>query len=131
MEHTPFKLESKHRQDLVVVIVRRLQTEERRQASHQAGLFGAVALVSFGGTISLGDYTYHAMSSSGFLQFSSLALSDWQVVTAHLSDYALSLLESLPIVEVALFLAVALVFVGSMAFVISDFRIIRSSVAHA
>jgi len=79
---------------------KRLLTLRRRLFLFSTGLIGAIVLFipALKGVIS-------GFTQSGFSQYFSLLFSDAEIVLAYWQNYALSLLETLPIVNLILFLA--------------------------
>jgi hypothetical protein len=63
-------------------------------------------------------------SQSGFIHFFSLMFSDFPAVTTYWQSFTMILLESLPAVSLALFLAVVLVFLQSVKSLNRDVKFI-------
>ncbi|MDO8582162.1 MAG: hypothetical protein Q7S16_04800, partial [bacterium] len=64
------------------------------------------------------------MVQSGFAEFFSLLFSDIGMVAAYWQNFAFTLLESLPAVSIAAFLATVLVFLGSLRIITRDMKYI-------
>ncbi|OGY40908.1 MAG: hypothetical protein A2Y82_03505 [Candidatus Buchananbacteria bacterium RBG_13_36_9] len=79
---------------------KRLLTLKRRLFILATGLTGAIVLFipALKGVIS-------GFAQSGFIQYFSLLFSDAEIVLAYWQNYALSLLESLPVMSLILLLA--------------------------
>jgi len=78
---------------------KRLLTLKRRLVIFSAGLIGAIVLFipALKGVIS-------GFAESGFTQYFSLLFSDAEIVLVYWQNYALSLLETLPVVNLILLL---------------------------
>ncbi len=83
----------------------------------------ALALASIAGLVASCIYVWDMLAASGFVQYASLIFSDGAVL-AYSKDLALTLIESLPALGIALVLSAALVSVGS---VWSFFRVFRQA----
>jgi ABC-type spermidine/putrescine transport system permease subunit I len=64
------------------------------------------------------------ISQSGFLQFFSLVFSDFGAVIVYWRTFAMSLLETIPAVSVAMFLAVIFVFLASFKLLVKNMKIV-------
>lgn len=58
--------------------------------------------------------------SSGFMQFSSLIFSDFKIIITYWQNFAMTLLETLPAINLAGFLTVLFVFFISLRFLTRD-----------
>ncbi len=63
---------------------------------------------------------------SGFTQYFSLLFSDFNVVSAYWQSFLLTLLESLPIISLAVFLAVLLIFLELLKLSVRKSKVIFS-----
>ena len=61
-------------------------------------------------------------NQSGFLRFLSLMFSDFSTVTTYWQSFTMVLLETLPAISLALFLAVLLTFLQSIKFLTKDIK---------
>lgn len=61
---------------------------------------------------------------TGFYQFSSLVFSDFSLVVVYWQNFALSLLETLPVTGLIAFLTVLLVFLSAFRLFVRDIKII-------
>lgn len=68
-----------------------------------------------------------SVSESGFLYFFSLLFSDFKIMVANWQVFGLSLLESLPVLNLAILLFVIFIFLGSLKFLSKDLKIIFRS----
>jgi len=64
------------------------------------------------------------INQSGFLQFLSLAFSDFGIITAYWQNFAMSLLETIPAISLAMFFAVIFMFLGSFKLLARDLKIV-------
>jgi len=87
-------------------------------------IFSFIFIVSIIAIIPVFHGLEKAISDSGFLQFLSLIFSDFKIVMTYWQSFALSLLESLPVLNLALFLVVVLAFLESIKFLVKDIKII-------
>jgi len=97
----------------------RLLTVKRRLAIFSIGLIGSVAAF-----VPVFKMAQLEISNSGFLQFFSLLFSDFGTVAAYWHSFALSLLETLPVMSVAALSAVVFVFLYSFRFLARDVKFI-------
>lgn len=97
--------------ELFLGIMRAIQREERRRA-----LLWRVVLVASVVAILPAFLSFEsALLESGFVQFSELIFSDFSYILAYWDSFALALLESLPLVNAAMFVGVLFVFFASLA----------------
>jgi len=64
------------------------------------------------------------VAQSGFIQFLSLIFSDFDVVLAYWRNFALVLLEALPVAGLAAFLTSVFILLGSLKFLVRDAKTI-------
>jgi len=67
------------------------------------------------------------LSNSGFLQFFSLLFSDFKIVATYWQNFLMSLLETVPAMSLAVFLAAVFVFLESLNFLAKNIKFIFSS----
>jgi hypothetical protein len=97
-----------------------------RQEQHAQMLKKRIVLFSFGVVFSLValvpafSFLREGVAQSGALYFFSLIFSDPGVVLGLWQEFAFSFLETLPVVSIAVFLAVIFVFFGSIRLFIRD-----------
>lgn len=94
-------------------ILARIDFEKRRSARIRLAFFGTVAAASSVAIIPSFQYATGEFSQSGFYEYLSLLFSDSGAVLASWREFTLSLIESLPITEIAIFLAAVFVFLVS------------------
>ena len=63
-----------------------------------------------------------SITESGFMQFLSLIFTDFRMVVTYWQSFVLSLLESLPIINLTIFLIIILAFLESIKFLARDIR---------
>ena len=99
----------------------RFLTFKRRLAIFSVGLVGSgIAFVPVFRMVRV------SFAESGFLQFFSLLFSDFGIVAAYWQSFTMSLLESLPVMSLAIFLAVILIFLESLRFLARDIKFVFS-----
>ncbi len=64
------------------------------------------------------------LAESGIIHFVSLMFSDFAMTIALWKDFAFSILESLPVISIAVLLATIFVFFGCVKFLIEDITVI-------
>lgn len=106
--------------DLLGKIMARIKREERFLAFRNVIFFSIGALISFIVFFPALGALRAELSRSGSLQYLSLIFSDTGTVIAYWSDFSSSILESLPVLTMAAFLATILVFLGSLKFLIRN-----------
>ena len=110
--------------DLLAKIIARIG-EERKAAriKWRLVLFSAVTVCSAVAFVPLFQMLRTGFIESGFLQFFSLLFSDFEIVAAYWQNFSLSLLETLPVFSLMVFLAVVLVFLESLKLLIKNLKI--------
>lgn len=63
-----------------------------------------------------------SMAETGFFQFVSLMFTDSQYVVSYWQNFTMSLLQSLPVINLAIFLAVIFIFLESLKFFVRNLR---------
>lgn len=94
-------------------IISKIRKLERKGLFIKQSIFGAVALVSFAGIIPSGLYIAKALSTSGLSGYLSLMFSDVGALS-YWKELALSILESLPFLGLAIGLGVTGLFLWSL-----------------
>ena len=89
-------------------------------------IFSFGALVSLAAVFPAFQILKADLAASGFFTFSSLLFSDFAIVAAYWQNFALSLLETLPVMGLILFSAAILAFLGSIRFLTKNIRKIAS-----
>ncbi|HBH46479.1 MAG: hypothetical protein A2445_03975 [Candidatus Jacksonbacteria bacterium RIFOXYC2_FULL_44_29] len=98
---------------------KRLQNIKRR-----VFVFSMITLGSVLAFISSAKMLHSGLTQSGFTQFFSLLFSDFQIVITNWQNYSLSLLETLPIMSLILFVGITLIFLEALKFLIRDLKLI-------
>ncbi len=103
----------------------RIREEQRVFAIKQrVAVFSVIMMASIAAFIPAFKLFQTDLSESGFLQFFSLALSDFGVVITYWHSFVMSLLETIPAVSLSMLLAVIFVFLGSFKLWIKDIKFI-------
>jgi len=112
--------------DLYDRIINQINREEKLMLLKRRLTFNVFGLaLSFFVFIPLTLKLLSDLAKSGLTQFLSLFFSDFGLIMANIGDYALSLLESAPVLSLSLTLAALLALVFSLAKLVdsySDFR---------
>ncbi len=101
---------------------RRLITVKRRIFLFSAGLF--VTIAAF---IPAAQMVWNGFTESGFLKFLSLIFSDAEIIAGYWQNFVMSLLESLPVMGLVLFLAVTLAFLEMLKLLTKNLKFILNS----
>lgn len=115
------------RADLFGKIINRIN-EEREMVSlkRRIFIFSAGLLCSIAAVIPAFRMARAGFFDSGFLSYFSLLFSDTAIVMAYWKNFSFSLLETLPVIEIAAVSAVILVFLELFKFLINDIRSYRT-----
>jgi hypothetical protein len=106
---------------------RRLSAVKARLIALAFGLVGSLAAAVFAARS-----VWQAMTESGLPQFLSLLFSDADAIVTYWGDFALGVLESLPVGGLILFLAAVACALGALRFAARDAkRLLGSSMIHA
>jgi hypothetical protein len=111
-------------EDLLQKTLRRVHKEQRILVFKKITILSLLLSVSLAGLIPAFNALSYDFSQSGFINFLSLTFSDFSVVLSHWQSFAMILLESLPVISLALFLAVLLVFLQSIKSLTKNIKII-------
>ena len=104
-------------------ILARIDFEKRRSARIRFAALGTVATASFGAMIPSFQYAWRAVFQSGFYEYFSLLFSDSGAVLASWKTFALSLAETIPLVELTIFLIAVFIFLISVRMAIKNIGI--------
>jgi len=112
---------------LLEKILKRIHREERLLVFRKIIIFSAtlgLSLLCFVPSLKmlLSDF-----SQSGFFNFFSLMFSDYSSIATYWQSFAMILLESLPAVSLAIFLAILLTLLQSIKSLIKNVKIIKTS----
>jgi hypothetical protein len=110
-------------------IMQRIYKEQRLLIiKRRIVLFSAGALGSAAAFIPVFRMVQSAFSQSGFLEFFSLLFSDSGLVITYWQNFALALMESLPVMSVAALLGTIFIFIGSIKFLSQDIKVVLTPV---
>jgi hypothetical protein len=104
-----------------------IKKEERKIVFKNTVLFSVLFVGSALAFIPVFKILKQDLIQSGFLDFLSLLISDPIAMFNIWKEFMLSLLESLPVVSVMMFITVVLVFLGSLRFVVRDLIVVFKS----
>ena len=113
-------------EDLLAKIIRSVHREERILVFKKTIAFSAFFIFSFFAFTPAYRNLISDLNQTGFLNFSSLMFSDSSAVLANWQSFGLILLETLPVVSLALFLAVVLTFLQSLKSLTKNVKIIKN-----
>ncbi len=110
---------------LLQKVMDRLHKEERLYALRRVVLFSVVAVGSLVGLLPAFNNLAADFNQSGFWQFFSLAFSDFSIITEYWKSFLMMLLETLPVMSLALFLAVIATFLQSVRSLNKNVKLIK------
>jgi len=105
-------------------IMRRIGEEQRFAAKRRLMFISLGAVISLAVLVPVFNLTRTNLVESGFLQFLSLAFSDFGIIAVYWQNFAMSLLETVPAISLAMFFAVIFAFLGSLKLLARDLKII-------
>jgi hypothetical protein len=104
-------------------IMKRIHREQRLgMIKQRIAIFSVGALASLAAVFPAFQMLKTELAATGFFTFSSLLFSDFAVVSAYWQNFALSLLETLPVMGLVAVFAAVLIFLGSIKFLTKDIR---------
>lgn len=110
---------------LFETVMGRIRHEQRLSlVRRRIFIFSVILLVSLPASIFSFQMLQTGLAKSGFSTFLSLLLSDSSEVMVFWQSFVLALLESLPALSIALFLAAALTFLESVKILVQNIKII-------
>lgn len=112
---------------LLEKILCRIQKERNASVRRRIFIFAASALCSIVALVPTFQMVRTDLINSGFIQFFSLLFSDFKTVTAYWQSFAMSLLETLPIMSLIILTSVTLIFLESIKLLVKNINIIISS----
>jgi len=107
-------------------ILKRIHREERLLVLRKVIIFSAILMGSLAGLVPSLKMLLSDFSRSGFVNFFSLIFSDFSVAMMYWQSFTMILLETLPALSSALFLAVLLIFLQSIKYLMKNLKIINS-----
>ena len=105
-------------------IMQRIDAESVRAAKRRFVIFSVGCIGSLIGVVPAFIIMRTNMMQSGFAEFFPLLFSDTGSLTEYWQNFLFMLLESLPAVSIAAFLATVFVFLGSLRFLTRDIKYI-------
>jgi len=112
---------------LLEKILKRIHKEERLLILRRIIIFSITLCLSSVGFVPSLRILLSDFNRSGFLNFFSLIFSDFSSVAVYWQSFAMILLETLPAVSLALFLAILLTFLESIKLLFKNIKIIKNS----
>lgn len=110
---------------LLEKVLSRLEKEQKILAlKRRRIIFSFGAVISALGLIPAYLALQASLAESGFFQFFSLIFSDSEIIAAYWQNFVLSLLESLPIINLAIFLAVIMAFLEFLKLLTKNLKFI-------
>jgi hypothetical protein len=114
-------------QELLGKIMSRIEGERKMVAIKRKIIVFSVGLAgSILALVPAFKMVWDGISSSGFAQFLSLLFTDSEVVMAYWQSFAMTLLESLPMFSIILFLVIVFTLLGSARFLSKNIKIIHN-----
>jgi hypothetical protein len=110
-------------------IMKRIHKEERLLVLRRVILFSITLTGSVVAFFPSFNMLISDFNQSGFLHFLSLTFSDFSIVATYWKSFTIILLESLPALSLALFLAVLLTFLQSIKSLARDVKTIIKATA--
>jgi len=107
-------------------ILKRIHKEERLLAFRKVIIFSIMLTGSLVGFVPSLKMLLSDLGSSGFDSFFSLIVSDFSAVVTYWQSFTMILLETLPALSLALFLAVLLILLQSIKSLTKNLKIIKS-----
>lgn len=109
-------------ENLEVRITQRIHVVEKRAKVRRVIGLGSLSIVSFAGIVIMGVFIGKTMSQSGVSQYASVVVSDSSAIGSYWKELVLSIVESLPILGVTIFLIAVGLFMWSVARVLQNSR---------
>ncbi len=110
---------------LAQTIWAKIQRRQQQRLRARLTLLSASILGSGLTILATARYAVSEIYQSGFLQYASVLFTDSHIALQHWQEFALSLLESLPVVGAALLLGTILVFLISLRSTITYLQLLR------
>lgn len=112
-------------------ILSRIALERRLQrAKHRLVVFSIALLISIISFLPAFKLAQTSLRESGFSQFLSLLTTDWSIIMVYWQSFIFSLLESLPVISLAIFVAVIYIFALSLKFLTQDLKNIYQPISN-
>ncbi|MDD5639231.1 MAG: hypothetical protein PHR47_00250 [Candidatus Pacebacteria bacterium] len=109
-------------------IMLRISREEKLSiVKKRIAVFSVFLIISLGGFVYSFIAVQNALVSSGFTQFFSLIFSDFNIVIAYWQNFLFTLLESLPVFAMVVFLIMFSIVLSFLTFLMKDMKFINSN----
>ncbi len=105
------------------VVLAKIAARKKARIKFHLAIFALTSVISLAALVPALTSLSRGFSNSGFMEFLSLTFSDFRIVSAYWQNYVLSLLEALPVLETAIFLAILLSLIESLRLTIRDLKI--------
>ena len=112
--------------DLLGKVLSRLDKERFIVIRRRIALLSGFLVVLVLALVPAFKMVWDGINASGFTQFLSLLFSDSGVVMAYWQSFGLTLLESLPVISIVVFLAIVVSFLGSARLLSKNLKIIHN-----
>ncbi|MFA6227898.1 MAG: hypothetical protein WC668_01795 [Patescibacteria group bacterium] len=109
-------------EELFNKITLRLKWEQAKRAKFRLAVFSLTFVASLAAVVPALRLIWQDASQSGFADFVSLFFSDPDLALAYWQNFVLALLEVLPVLSLALFVAVLAVFMESLKLLVKNFK---------
>lgn len=113
--------------ELLEKVLKRVHKEQRIFVIRKIVIFSTTLTLSLLAFIPSFNILISDFNKSGFLNFFSLAFSDFSAVAIYWKSFTMILLETLPTLSLALFLAVLLTFLQSIKSLTKNIKIISNT----
>lgn len=110
-------------EDLFFKIMNRLHREEKIKIYKKLFIYSLGTGLSFAGLFFSFQESRSALYESGFFQFLSLLFSDFSIIQSYWKNFAVSLMEALPAMSLAVFLSAFLLFINLFKSLIINIKI--------
>ena len=112
--------------NLEASILRKISVARTRAARIHFAFLSTVSLLSLWGIFQTGISLWKSFSQSGFYDYLSLVMSDGATLTTYWKEFALSLVESLPLIGLITLFAIIAMFIWSGTKALRDARFVFS-----
>ena len=112
--------------DLEASILRKISTARTKAARIHFAFLSTISLLSLWGIFQTGISLWKSFSQTGFYDYLSLVMSDGATLTTYWKEFALSLMESLPLVGLITLFAIIAMFIWSGTKALTDVRFVFS-----
>ena len=103
-------------------IIAKIRKEQQRNARLQLAISAPLAFISGVAVVFTFQYLTQELSRSGLGDYFSVLFSDGGAVLTYWREFALSLLEQIPILSMILFLSATLALLGSMRSLVKNIQ---------